>query len=118
MAQKTTVVLIDDMDGGDASESVTFGLDGIEYQMDLSTNNAKKLRVALDVFIANARRVGGRKAPYGASPRTRAAAAVPGRGREENTAIREWARKNGMQVSDRGRIPAEIADAYDKAHAS
>lgn len=116
MAQKTTVVLIDDFDGGDASESLSFGLDGIEYTIDLSTDNAGKLRDALGEFISNARRIGGRKAAY-AAPRTRAAVAVPSRSREENTAIREWARRTGTKVSDRGRIPVEVVEAFNRAHA-
>jgi hypothetical protein len=112
MAQKVTVALIDDLDGSEASETLEFALDGVSYQIDLSANNASKLRDGLASFVASARRSGGRKRaggrPGGAAVKARPAAAD----REQNQAIREWARKQGMKVSDRGRIPAEVLDAY------
>ena len=117
MAQKTTVVLIDDLDGGEAEESVSFGLDGIEYSIDLSGVNAKRLRDSLDSFVSSARRVGGRKGVHIGTPRTRPASAPSGRGKLQNTAIREWANQQGVKVSDRGRIPAEVIAAFDAAHA-
>jgi len=113
MAQKVTVALIDDLDGSEASETLEFALDGVAYQIDLSVNNASKLRDGLAAFVASARRSGGRKRspgrPAGAAGKTPRPAAAD---REQNQAIREWARKQGMKVSDRGRIPAEVLDAY------
>jgi hypothetical protein len=113
MAQKVTVSLVDDLDGSTAEETVEFGLDGAAYQIDLSSDNAEKLRDALADFVESARRSGGRKravkvAAVGRVPRVATA------DREQNQAIREWARKQGMKVSDRGRIPSEVLDAYNE----
>lgn len=113
MAQKVLVSLVDDLDGSEAEETIEFGLDGVAYQIDLSTDNAEELRDALAQFIEHARRAGGRKR---ATPKAAAKAAVarPVIDREQNQAIRAWARKNGYQVSDRGRIPSEVVEAYHK----
>jgi len=109
MAQKTIVQLIDDLDQGKAEETVTFGLDGSSYEIDLSKKNAAKLRDVLSVYVANARRVSrGSGRSSSGSRRGRA-----GRGdREQTQAIREWARKNGYKVGEKGRIPATILEAY------
>jgi hypothetical protein len=115
MAQKTIVQLIDDLDQGTADETVSFGLDGSSYEIDLSTANAAKLRDALAVYIANARRAGrsGGSRPSGSGRRS------SGRGarsdREQLQAIRDWGRKNGWTVNARGRIPADLLDAYNSA---
>jgi hypothetical protein len=112
MAQKVTVSLVDDLDGSEAGETVEFGLDGAFYEIDLSEDNAERLRDALSEFVEHARRSGGRKragrlVPAGRAPRTASA------DREQNQAMREWARKQGMNISDRGRIPKEVAEAYN-----
>jgi hypothetical protein len=113
MAQKVTVSLVDDLDGSEAGETVEFGLDGAFYEIDLSEDNAERLRDALSEFVDHARRSGGRKragriaAAVGRAPRTASA------DREQNQAMREWARKQGMNISDRGRIPKEVAEAYN-----
>ncbi|MBV9161290.1 MAG: Lsr2 family protein [Pseudonocardiales bacterium] len=115
MAQKVTVTLVDDIDGGTAEETVEFGIDGVSYEIDLSAGNAGKLRSSLADYVSNARKAGGRRKVT--SPTRRASGA--GRAsvdREQNAAIREWARKNGYNVSDRGRIPAEVLDAYHKGN--
>jgi hypothetical protein len=110
MAQKTIVQLIDDIDQGVAEETVVFGLDGTTYEIDLSAKNAGKLRDALAVYIGNARRVSGRAA---GRPATTARRGRSARGdREQTQAIREWARKNGHKVGEKGRIPASILEAY------
>lgn len=111
MAQKVTVSLVDDLDGDKADETVQFGLDGKSYEIDLSTGNAGKLREALQAYVAAARRPGGRRRS-GAAPSGGARRATVDR--DQNQAIREWARKRGMKVSDRGRIPADLVDAYHK----
>jgi hypothetical protein len=112
MAQKVTVLLVDDIDGGSADETVSFSLDGVSYEIDLSTKNAKAFRDALAQYVGQARRVGGRSSG-GRSTRS----ARRGRGGDNRTAeIREWARKNGHKVNERGRIPAAVVEAYDKAH--
>ena len=110
MAQIREVRLIDDLDGEAADETIEFGIDGKNYEIDLSTANAAKLRDALASYVAAARRSGGRR--RGGS--SGGAARRPAIDREQNQAIREWARKRGMKVSDRGRIPAEVLDAYHK----
>lgn len=105
MAQRVQVMLIDDVDQSAAAETVTFGLDGVTYEIDLSEVNATKLRDGLAQWIGSARRTGGRKV---AGSRANAKADL---GR-----VREWARANGHEVSDRGRIAASVQQAYDKAH--
>lgn len=113
MAQQVLVSLVDDLDGQVAQETVEFGLDGKSYEIDLSSENAGKLRDALAEFIAAARRPGNaRRRPAGGAAAPRRAAAD----REQNQAIREWARERGMKVSDRGRIPADLLEAYHQAN--
>jgi hypothetical protein len=107
MAQKVTVSLVDDLSGSQADETVSFGLDGKTYEIDLSSKNADKLRGALADYVAAARRPGGGRKAAAAS-----AARRPAVDREQNQAIREWARGKGMKVNDRGRIPTEVVDAY------
>lgn len=108
MAQKVQVVLVDDIDGGAADQTVTFSLDGVSYEIDLSTANAAALREAFARYVGAARKVGGR---------TRATGRKPGRSRASSTAIRDWGRANGFEVSERGRISAELRAAYEKATA-
>lgn len=110
MAQKVTVLLVDDLDGGPADETVSFSLDGVSYEIDLSTKNAATFRESLAQYVGTARRVGGRASGRGAGRRRT--------GGDNRTAqIREWARANGHKVSERGRIPATIVESYEKAHA-
>lgn len=113
MAQKVTVTLVDDLDGSQAEETVEFGLDGASYTIDLSGGNAGRLRDTLEEYVEHARRAGGRKRAAGrpTAGRTPRPASAD---REQNQAIRDWARKQGMKVSDRGRIPAEVLEAYHK----
>lgn len=109
MAQKVNIILVDDLDGGPADENVRFGLDGTNYDIDLSAANAAELRSALERFIA-----AGRKSSGGRTARTKAPSSG-GRG-NESAQIRQWARDNGYTVNSRGRIQAEIQDAYHKAN--
>jgi len=109
MAQRVQYMLVDDLDGTEAVETVSFSLDGVSYEIDLTAANAKKLRNDLAAWVGHARRSGGRKS-------SRKAGAAGGARRGDLSAVREWARKNGHQVSDRGRISAEVLAAYDKAH--
>jgi len=111
VAQIREIRLVDDLDGEVADETVEFGVDGKNFEIDLSTANAKRLRDALAEFVTSARRAGGRRRGGGAPA---AAVRRPSIDREQNQAIREWARKRGMKVSDRGRIPAEVLEAYHK----
>ncbi|MGI8613054.1 MAG: histone-like nucleoid-structuring protein Lsr2 [Nocardioidaceae bacterium] len=112
MAQKVQVLLVDDLDGGEAAETVEFGLDGTSYEIDLSSENAAKLRETLAGYLAEARR-------RGSSRRSGRASSGRGRGRSGGTAaaeIRGWARANGWDVPERGRVSSEVRKAYDAAH--
>jgi hypothetical protein len=111
VAQIREIRLIDDLDGEAADETVEFGIDGKNYEIDLSKDNADKLREGLASYVASARRSGGRRRG-GGSAAASAPARRPSIDREQNQAIRDWARKRGMKVSDRGRIPAEVLEAY------
>ncbi len=113
MAQKTVIQFIDDLDGTtrDNVETVTFGLDGVVYEIDLSDANAASLRDGLAEFVESARRTGGR-AKRAVAP-VAVAGRVNGRSREQTQAIREWAKKNGHDVADRGRIPAMVIEAFE-----
>ncbi|MGI5130827.1 histone-like nucleoid-structuring protein Lsr2 [Pseudonocardia sp. CA-107938] len=108
MAKQTTVTLIDDLDGSVADEQVEFAVDGRSYEIDLSAANSARLRELLAPFVSAGRRTGGRRSPAGPSRSTS--------DREQNQAIREWAQQNGFAVSDRGRLPANVIEAYQKAH--
>lgn len=112
MVKKVTITLVDDFDGeAPADETVEFALDGVSYAIDLSSKNATKLRGDLKQWVEAGRRVGGRR-------RGRAAGSGRGRAaidREQSAAIREWARRNGHNVSTRGRISADVIDAYHAA---
>jgi hypothetical protein len=105
MAQKIHVTLVDDIDQTPADENVTFGLDGINYEIDLSADNAEALRAALAKYIGAGRRAGGR------AIRGRGPAAAP-KGKSDVSEIRAWAKENGFDVHERGRIQAEIRNAY------
>lgn len=110
MAQKVQVILVDDLSGGEADEAVSFGLDGTTYEIDLSTENSKELRDALAPYVAAARKVS-RTAGRGAGRgRGRGSATMD---REQAAAIRQWARRQGLKVSDRGRIPSDIVEQYN-----
>ena len=113
MAQKVQVVLIDDLDGGDATETVTFGLDGATYEIDLSEQNARQLRDAFASWVGNARRVSGGRA---GRPAARRGGSSSSGSSTDTTAIRSWAKDNGYKVSERGRISAEVQEAYAAAH--
>ena len=110
MAQRVNVVLVDDLDGKDADETVSFGLDGSNYEIDLSSAHAQELRDSLERYIKAARKAGG--------------SGRRGKGRRSGAAssgtsaadIRAWARENGFDVPDRGRVSAEVREAYAAAH--
>jgi hypothetical protein len=101
--------LVDDLDGGDADETIKFALDGIQYEIDLSEKNATKLRDVFAPYVGAGSRVArGGVVVGGRAARGRGATAD----REQNKAIREWAKKSGKDISDRGRIPQEIVDEF------
>ena len=106
MARKTYVELIDDIDGSKAESTVLFALEGVEYEIDLSAEHVQELHADFTKWIVSARRVGGR---------ARRSSSVPSSAKE-TAKVRAWARENGYDVSDRGRIPADIREAYNAAH--
>lgn len=106
MAQKVNIILVDDLDGSDADETVSFALDGTSYEIDLNEKNAAKLREALSGYVGHARKVT-------TSRKRRASAPASGPSARE---LRDWARSNGFEVSDRGRVSAEVREAFDAAH--
>ena len=108
MASRTQVILEDDLDGGPADETVTFGLQGAQYEIDLSSKNAQKLIKALEPYTTAARKTGGRRSGTGRSTRT-------GAGKAQLSQMREWGKANGYKVSDRGRVSAELQEAFHKA---
>ena len=108
MARQVITTLIDDLDGGTAEETVRFSFEGAAYEIDLSGKNALKFRKAVEPYITAGTKVGrGGLVRVPASPRGSSAA-----GREENAAIRAWAKAQGMDISDRGRIPQDVVDKY------
>ena len=113
VAKHTTVTLVDDIDGSEADESVEFAIDGKSYEIDLSTANSSRLRDALAPFVSAARRAGGRRSSGGSAT---SAPSRPSTDREQNQAIREWAVAQGMKISERGRIPSNVLEAYHQNH--
>lgn len=110
MAKQTITKLIDDLDHGEADETVKFGLDGVQYEIDLSSKHAAELREVLAPYVSAGSKAGRAPAPGGSRRR-----GTQSMDREQNRAIREWARSKGKTISDRGRIPEEIVAEY---HAS
>jgi Lsr2 len=107
MAKNVSVVITDDLDGEAGAKTVTFGFDGVSYEIDLATANRDKLEKALAPFIGAARR---------ARAGTRRGASRPAAPSVDRAAVRAWAREAGLNVSDRGRISAEIMSQYDATH--
>ncbi len=106
MAQRVQVILVDDLDGGEATETVEFALDGVTYEVDLSDANAAKLRDDMAQWVGIARRSGGRRQTR------RRGTGASGASREELARMRQWGRENGFKVSDRGRVSKELQEAY------
>ena len=121
VAQKVQVLLVDDLDGGEASETVSFSLDGSSYEIDLSRKNAEQLRDAFAKYVAAARKPGRSSgsgsggSARGSSGRGRSGGSSTAMDRDQAAAIRAWAKKQGLKVSDRGRIPASIIEQYNQS---
>ena len=113
MAQRVQTLLIDDLDGGEAEDTVRFGLDGAEYEIDLSAEHADALRRALAPYVSAARR-----APGGGAGRAgRGGRRISGAGAADPVAVREWAKSQGIEVKDRGRVPAGLVVKFKAATA-
>ena len=105
MATKIQTLLVDDLDGGEAAGTVRFGLDGTEYEIDLSAAHGDELRDTLARYLAHARRAGG----------TTRNAARSRRDTVDNSKVREWARGQGIEIKERGRVPANVLEKYKTA---
>jgi hypothetical protein len=105
MARKIQTLLIDDLDGGEAAGTVRFGLDGTEYEIDLSAAHGDELRSALAQYLAHARRAGG----------TARNAVRSRRDNVDNARVREWAKGQGIEIKERGRVPADVVEKYKTA---
>jgi hypothetical protein len=107
MASKTLIVLQDDTDGSEASETIAFGIDGAAYEIDLNEKHAKQLRSSLEKYAAKGRKVGGRRS------NSRGTARID---KDQISGMRAWLQEHGHDVSSRGRIPAKLQELYNKAH--
>lgn len=109
MAQRTVVELLDDIDGMPADETVAFAIDGVSYEIDLSEQNANRLRTSIAPYLEKARKAGAARPARkgkGSAPRT-------ANSRERSAEIRAWAKQHGIPVNERGRIPANVLSAYE-----
>jgi hypothetical protein len=115
VAREMIEKLIDDLDGSDAAETVSFALDGASFEIDLSKKNAAAFRKSLDRYISAARRQGG----SGPTPRRRASKSTSNRAKPKRdfdlAQLRDWAGANGVAVPSRGRIPQAIVEEYKAA---
>jgi len=102
VARKTVIELIDDLDGSKADETVTFGIDGVTYEIDLSADHAEDLRSIFEAYVKAGRKVANRPRRKSRTPKV------------DTRAVRKWAQAQGYEVSERGRIPQHILDAYQK----
>ncbi|MBT2609898.1 Lsr2 family protein [Streptomyces sp. ISL-87] len=114
MAQKVQVILVDDIDGGEADETMTFGLDGKTFEIDLSSDKAEKLRGLLAPYTKGGRRIGAARV---SSAGSRGKASAKSQDGTDTAVIRAWAKENGFDVNDRGRVPGPVREAYSAAHA-
>lgn len=115
MARKVVTTFIDDLDGSEAERMFPFAVDGVGYEIDLSTENIKGFIAAVDEYVEKARKVGKLSVSSGRSRSTTTSVRPD---RQQTAAIREWAAKNGHKVADRGRISAEVMAAFTEAHRS
>lgn len=108
MVQRVDILLVDDIDGSEATETVVFGLDGTTYEIDVNEKNAAKIRKAIQPFVESARKVSRTNGP---PRRSRSTPTSP-----SAAAVRAWAAEQGIEVPEKGRIPADVRDAYNAAH--
>lgn len=111
MAQSVKIVLTDDIDGGEATQTIQFGFEGKNYEIDLNDDNAEKLRDSLAPFVTAARKTGG-----SGRGRSSSAGARTGSDKDYLKKVREWAQQNGHNVNSRGRVATNVIEAYESAH--
>ena len=112
MAQKVQTIFIDDLDGSQADGTVRFGLDGTEYEIDLNAEHAQQLRDVLASYVSAARRTGGSAGRPSRNGRRTQPAGL------NTTEVREWAKAQGIDVKDRGRVPSELVAKFKAATAN
>lgn len=117
MAQKVTVQLVDDVDGTEAAETVTFGLDGTTYEIDLSNHNAKKFRQGLERFVEAARKTSGRRGKRALALATTPTVTATVPKGPKPSVVRAWAKENGIEVGNQGRVARSIVQQYEEAMA-
>jgi hypothetical protein len=114
MVQRTKITLIDDVDGGDADETIEFGLDGVQYEIDLGSVHADQLRANIEEWTQHARRIGGRRKHKAKTNGQKAeSTAIP-----SSAEVRAWAQSHGVEVPSRGRIPADVWAAFEQANSA
>lgn len=124
VAKRVTTQLVDDIDGSviddESGETIEFAVNGVEYSIDLKAMNANEFHRKLDYYVGHATRVGGRKRKPSPSPAAASTATAAGgsvkRDPAQTRAIRQWAFDQGYEISERGRIPADVEEAYNAAH--
>ncbi len=118
MAKRIEIILIDDLDGSNADGTVRFGIGDQLYEIDLSVKHSNELYTALEKFRENGRRIGRVRLDGRGGSRTRARRRTTDTTPEKNKAIRDWAERQGLTVASRGRIPQDIVDRFEQAHAT
>jgi len=120
MARRIVHQLVDDLDGTvlevGQGETVLFSLDGVAYEIDLTDENASALRAALEPYVTAGRRISGGRSSTGATSANRGGRPRRRPGQTDYAPIRAWAKDNGYEVSERGRVPASVIEAYEAAH--
>ncbi|MEW9267520.1 Lsr2 family protein [Kineococcus endophyticus] len=111
MAQTTRVLLTDDLDGSEATETITFALDGINYEIDLNAPHAQQLRESVTTYVISARKLSSRRPPT-----TRRASAQPAADRPDTQQVRDWAKAQGISVSERGRLSNDLIVRFQEAN--
>jgi hypothetical protein len=109
VASRVVTLITDDLDGSEAAETISFSLEGASYEIDLSGAHAEDLRSVLEPYMKAGRKTGGRRDGRRRTPGASA-------DKDQIKAIRDWAKTKGLKVSDRGRVSADVREAYDKAH--
>jgi hypothetical protein len=116
VAQTTRILLTDDLDGSEAAETVTFAVDGVTYEIDLSGEHATQLRESVALYVDNGRKLSGRRAPVGKRAASKTASGKPAEDRPDTQQVREWAKEHGIEVSERGRLSNDLIVRFQEAN--
>lgn len=116
VAQTTRILLTDDLDGSEASETVTFAVDGVTYEIDLSDEHARQLRESVATYVDHARKLSNRRAPGTKRTAAKATGGQPAGDRPDTQQVREWAKEHGIEVSERGRLSNDLIVRFQEAN--